>query len=265
MERCSAFICSVKRKRPRRHGSAARVSIIIPVMNERRTLAAVLREAKKVSPHEIIVVANGSTDGSGSLAESLGARVISIAEPLGHDVGRSVGARHATGDVLLFLDGDMVIAARKLKPFIRAVQSGCDVALNRYLGPIGAKRTHPVVLAKHALNAALKRPDLAGASMTTVPHAISRRALMTIGAEALTVPPKAQVLAILSGLKVRAVHLVGVGKLNKARNRPKSSEGMDVLGSLIVGDHLEAMRVLIQTAGERGGHTDLTRNRDAAR
>ncbi|MFB0844171.1 glycosyltransferase family 2 protein [Paenibacillus oleatilyticus] len=243
------------------------LSVIIPVINERKKLPSILREVRKIGAGklEIIVVANGSTDGSKQIAESMGARVVSFEEPLGHDVGRSIGAGLANGEILLFLDGDMVIPARDLRRFVHAVHRGVDVALNRYLGPIRTRSAHPVVLAKHALNAALGRTDLQGTSMTTIPHAISRRALAAIGAEALAVPPKAQAMAVQKGLVVRQVHFVPVGRLNPLRKRRWTTHGTDTVGQLIIGDHLEAIRWLIATAGERGGHTDLMRNRDMVR
>ncbi|WP_028547597.1 glycosyltransferase family 2 protein [Paenibacillus sp. UNC451MF] len=242
--------------------SSSRVSVIIPVMNEKRTLRSVLREARKLKPLEIIVVANGSTDGSKEIAQASGARVISYEHPLGHDVGRSVGAQHASGDILLFIDGDIVIPAVQLFPFIHAVHRGVDVALNRYSGPVHTHKVHPVVLAKHALNSMLGRGDLRGSSMTAIPHALSRKALNAIGAENLSVPPKAQTIAMVKQLRVQAIHHVNVSALNPIRRR---SKGIDPLRDLIVGDHLEAIHWLTQATNERAHHSDLTRNRSLVR
>ncbi|MFH5182129.1 glycosyltransferase family 2 protein [Paenibacillus sp. TAB 01] len=240
----------------------SKVSVILPVMNERKTLAAVLREVKKLKPLEIIVVANGSTDGSAAIASKCGAKVLTFDQPLGHDVGRSIGARHAAGEILLFLDGDMVIPAAQLRPYLRAVERGVDVALNRYNGKLSRSTVHPVVLAKHALNTVLGRPDLKGASLTTIPHAMSRQAAQTIGFEQLAVPPKAQAIAIQHRLKVKAVHLIQVGKLNPVRRREK---GADPLGNLIVGDHLEAINWYAKATNDRGLRSDLSRNRHIVR
>jgi len=240
------------------------VSVIIPVMNERRTLAAVIREARRVHPStEVIVVANGSTDGSPRIAEREGARVYAYPEPLGHDVGRSIGAKKARGSVLLFIDGDMVIRARELRPFVDAVEKGgADVTLNDYDGPTGTVQVHGVVLAKFALNAMLRRLDLGGASMTAVPHAVSRRALETIGAESLAVPPLAHAKAISMGLDVRTVHYVPVGALNPPR---RSRERTRSIEPLIVGDHLEALNWVISRRGYRGGNEDMQRKREIVR
>jgi glycosyltransferase involved in cell wall biosynthesis len=240
-----------------------KVSVIIPVWNERRTIASVIREAYRVHPEtEVVVVANGSTDGSGHIAAGLGARVVTVQHPLGHDVGRAVGAIHARGEVLLFIDGDIIIRAGELRPFVHAVIQGVDVALNQYAGPVDKVDVHGVVLAKHALNAMLQRPDLNGTSLTAIPHAISRRAMETIGASALQVPPMAQTIAVRAGLVVRPVHHVSVGKRNPLRRMRHRS---DPLEQLIIGDHLEAIAWLLQKDGDRGGFEDASRRREMVR
>lgn len=210
----------------------------------------------------MIVVANGSTDGTARVAEALGAKVLQFPEPLGHDVGRSIGAKEAKGRIILFTDGDIVIPAKDMMPLVKAVENGVDIALNSYLGPTDKMSVHGVVLAKHALNIALSRPELKGASMTTVPHALSRRAIAEIGWEQLAVPPKAQAIGICKGLDVRAVHYIEVGRTNpKRRRRP----GHDPLEGLIVGDHLEALDWYIRATDERGSKPDLTRAREIVR
>jgi len=239
------------------------VSIIIPAMNERARLPSVLREAGKVHPcSETIVVVNGSTDGTAEIATAIGARVIHFAKPLGHDVGRRVGAEAAKGQVLLFMDADMVIPAAELRPFVKAVLSGVDLALNGYSGSVGRQTAHSVVVAKHALNTWLSRPDLQGASMTAVPHALSRQALVTIGSELLEIPPLAHATAVVKGLNIQIANIVDVGRKNPARRR---TGGQDLLTSLVIGDHLDAIHWLIRERGQRGGYSDLNRLRGKVR
>lgn len=240
-----------------------RVSVIIPAMNEAGTIAAVIGEARKVSSRcEVIVVANGSTDGTPEIASSCGARVLSCPEPLGHDVGRSVGAAAAQGEILVFMDGDFVIPASRLRRFTAAVRGGIDVALNDYSGPVRRRRPHPVVLSKHALNLLLGRPDLKGASMTAVPHAISRKALGILGSDLLSSPPMAQARAILDGLRVEAVHPVPVGRLNAVRPR---SGGTDPLQRIVVDDHFKAAALVLEQRGARAGFPDSGRRRELVR
>ncbi|MFC5468856.1 glycosyltransferase family 2 protein [Cohnella suwonensis] len=235
------------------------VSVIVPVMNERKTLRRVLEEASRVHPKtEVIVVVNGSTDGSLEIARKSGAKVLVYESPLGHDVGRSIGAREAQGNILLFIDADMVIPAAILRAFVNSISQGADVALNDYSGPVKKFTVHGVVLAKHALNQLLGRPDLEGSSITAVPHALSRKALDIIGTSALSVPPLAHTMAIFAGLNVRRVIHVNVGQLNPMR---QERERKHSLAPLIMGDHLEAIQWWLRKTDSRGGYEDEDRQR----
>ncbi|WIV18563.1 glycosyltransferase [Paenibacillus polygoni] len=238
------------------------VSVIIPAMNEESTIAEAVLEGRRIHPSsEVIVVANGSTDETALRAETAGAQVLHYQDPLGHDVGRRVGAEAAKGRVLLFVDGDMVIPAHQLRPFVQAVLSGVDIALNDYKGPVQRTPVHPVIEAKYALNILLGRSDLGGASLTAVPHAISRKAYETMGLNALSCPPLAQAIGIAKGLNVQAVHPIPVGQLNPSRRKG----GADLLTEVILRDHQEAVHWLTKNDGPRAGYTDLYRNRQLVR
>lgn len=241
-----------------------KVSVVIPVMNERRTLASVIQQVRRIhAKTEVIVVVNGSTDGSLKLAKEMGARVIVIDFPLGHDVGRSIGAAQAKGEIILFTDGDIVIPTSRLVPFIRTLEEGkADIALNKYIGPVKKRKVCQVVLAKHALNALLASYNLKGASLTTIPHAMNRKALESIGVENLAVPPKAQAIATCKGLTIHPVQYVEVGK-----NNPRRRKGftVDPIEKLIVGDHLEAIHALIEHTSLRGFYPNSGRLREMVR
>jgi glycosyltransferase involved in cell wall biosynthesis len=92
-------------KMPVRRGSRP-LSVILTVHNEGdevlRTVESV--RANTRSDHEIIVVDDGSTDGSCSGLEALGVRVIRHAERVGVAYSRDEGSRAAEGDVFAYLD-----------------------------------------------------------------------------------------------------------------------------------------------------------------
>ncbi|MGH3014502.1 MAG: glycosyltransferase family 2 protein [Gaiellaceae bacterium] len=86
------------------------LSVVIPAYNAERTVGTVLEALQAQEPHpdEIIVVDDGSADGTAGVAERLGAQVIR-AEGGGYAGGaRNRGWDVATGDVVVFLDADSV-------------------------------------------------------------------------------------------------------------------------------------------------------------
>lgn len=87
-------------ERPAAMGSLA---VIVPTLNAEATLGATL-DALTGSATEIIVADGGSTDGTVSLAEARGARV--IAAPRGRGQQLAAGAGAAAADLLLFLHAD---------------------------------------------------------------------------------------------------------------------------------------------------------------
>ncbi len=86
-----------------------RFSVIIPAFNSVATLARAIESARAqtLSAHEIIVVDDGSTDSTASVAESFGDTVRLLRQSnCGVAAARNAGARAATGEWLAFLDAD---------------------------------------------------------------------------------------------------------------------------------------------------------------
>lgn len=228
-----------------------KASAVITACNEEETIGKVIDELERLPLHEIIVVLNGCTDDSFSkVASRKNIILANFPDRLGHDVGRSVGAALATGDSILFVDGDMEVPAEELGAFLYERERGADVVLNdisRYLP--NYERQDEVTRCKLYLNQSLGRPDLRSNSMTAVPHALSRKAIETIGSDVLSVPPKAQALAILEGLTVSAPCSADVISRNRLR-AGNSGAGNSVL-LLILGDHLEALNEAIRRKGAK--------------
>jgi glycosyltransferase involved in cell wall biosynthesis len=84
------------------------ISIIIPVFNEAENLEKVISKiyALNISGVQIIVVDDGSTDGSADVAMSAGADVIRHPYNIGNGAAVKSGIRAAAGKLLVFMDGD---------------------------------------------------------------------------------------------------------------------------------------------------------------
>jgi rSAM/selenodomain-associated transferase 2 len=85
---------------------AARLSIVIPVLNEADALAEALAKLQPLRAHgaQVIVVDGGSRDGTTAAARPLADMVLTSSR--GRAAQMNLGARRATGDVLLFLHAD---------------------------------------------------------------------------------------------------------------------------------------------------------------
>ena len=81
------------------------ISVIIPVLNEEDSIAAVLNHIPEELRAEILVVDNGCTDRTVSIAQSLGARIV-VAQERGYGAACYAGTLAAGGDILVYLDGD---------------------------------------------------------------------------------------------------------------------------------------------------------------
>ncbi|MBD1839047.1 TIGR04283 family arsenosugar biosynthesis glycosyltransferase [Coleofasciculus sp. FACHB-64] len=103
---------------------AARISIIIPVLNEAaNTIRSTLASVQNVKNVEVIVVDGGSQNETVVLVQSWGVKVLSSAA--GRACQMNAGATAATGDILLFLHADtsLPLGFEKLVPLTLA-QSG---------------------------------------------------------------------------------------------------------------------------------------------
>ena len=87
------------------------LSVVVPVFNGGRDFGRCLRRLRdsRGPEYELIVVDDGSTDGSADLAASFGARVLRHDAPQGPASARNTGAKAASGDVVFFLDADVAV------------------------------------------------------------------------------------------------------------------------------------------------------------
>ena len=108
-----------------------RISIIIPVYNNMRDLpeclSAVKASAKNLDT-EIIVVDDASTDETPSVAASMGVHVLRLGRNSGPAAARNFAAQRATGEILFFVDADVVLAPGSLHRAIRVLDTRPDFA-----------------------------------------------------------------------------------------------------------------------------------------
>lgn len=126
----------------RRHWTATlELSVVMPCLNEARTVSVCVREAQKSLADlgvtgEVIVADNGSTDGSPEIAAALGARVIHVAAK-GYGSALMEGIAAARGEYVVMGDSDESYDFGQLGPFLEGLRNGEDLVLgNRFHGGI---------------------------------------------------------------------------------------------------------------------------------
>ena len=81
------------------------ISVIIPVLNEEESIAAVLSDIPPELDTEILVVDNGCTDQTIPIVRSMGARIVAATKQ-GYGAACYAGTLAANGKILVYLDGD---------------------------------------------------------------------------------------------------------------------------------------------------------------
>lgn len=83
------------------------ISIILPCLNEGSSLASILPELQRRHPTaEIIVVNDGSSDNTEQVVDDYGLTCITHPYSMGNGTAIKSGARHAQGDIAVFMDAD---------------------------------------------------------------------------------------------------------------------------------------------------------------
>lgn len=102
------------------------ISVIVPVLNEEKTIAATLAALAPLQPYETIVVDGGSHDKTRGIAAEFGVEIISA--PRGRARQMNRGAAEANGEVYLFLHADTRLPATAFADITSALSDP------RYLG-----------------------------------------------------------------------------------------------------------------------------------
>lgn len=117
------------------------ISIVIPCLNEEKTLAICIERAKKAFhalkvEGEVVVADNGSTDNSKNIARQLGARVVEVPQK-GYGSALIEGFKAANGKYLIMGDADDSYNLEEIGPYIEKLNEGFDFVIgNRFKGVI---------------------------------------------------------------------------------------------------------------------------------
>ncbi len=124
------------------------VSVVIPCLNEAETIAECVRLAWLAMSAsdiegEVIVVDNGSDDGSGALAASAGARVV-LERERGYGSAYLAGFAAARGRFIVMVDADMTYDFNEIPRFLHELEAGADLVIGNRM-----KNIHPGAMPWH--------------------------------------------------------------------------------------------------------------------
>ncbi len=106
-----------------------RITVVIPVLNEEKTIATTLAALMTSTPDEVIVVGGGSKDRTRAIIEQTSALLLS--SPRGRARQMNRGAKEANGDVILFLHADTLLPPSAVED-IRAALSDPECTGGRF-------------------------------------------------------------------------------------------------------------------------------------
>jgi glycosyltransferase involved in cell wall biosynthesis len=126
----------------------SRFSFIIPFHRDLVSLERCLRALDPVPDGgEVIIAADGAIDDCREIAATHGARVIAVDGPRGPAVARNAAAAAATGDVLVFVDADVMVSRSGLARMMRLFETGSENAA--VFGAYDEEPDHPAFMSQY--------------------------------------------------------------------------------------------------------------------
>lgn len=113
------------------------LSVVVPLLNEARTIDLLAARLTSVleglgNPFEVIVVDDGSTDGTLGALKDLNRKdarfkAISLSRNFGKEIAVAAGLEHATGEAAVIMDGDLQHPPETIRKFVELWDQGYDI------------------------------------------------------------------------------------------------------------------------------------------
>ena len=106
------------------------VSVIVPAYNAAESFAECLEAlfSSSRAPNEVIVYDDASTDATTEIAKSYSVKLLSTGiGPVGPATGRNRGAAAANGDILVFVDADVVVHPNAIDILVTTLKDDADL------------------------------------------------------------------------------------------------------------------------------------------
>ena len=129
----------------------ALLSFVVPVLDEEGCVDEFVRRAREAAQkagvrYEILFVDDGSSDATpekilAQRAADEGVKTVRLSRPFGHQAALVAGLRHASGDAVVTLDGDLQHPPETVPDLVAAWREGADVVNTGRQPPPGARRS----------------------------------------------------------------------------------------------------------------------------
>ena len=107
-----------------------KVSVVLPAKNESGAIGETIKTIYLLKMvDEVLVINDGSTDATEQVAEAAGAKVISHPYSKGNGAAIKTGARHATGDIIIFMDADGQHDPQDIPHLLEKIEQGYDLVI----------------------------------------------------------------------------------------------------------------------------------------
>jgi glycosyltransferase involved in cell wall biosynthesis len=230
-----------------------RVSVVIPARDEAGALPAVLegvRRALEGVPHEVVVVDDGSADGTGDAARRAGARVLRHPIPMGNGAAVKAGIRAARGEVVALMDADGQHDPADLPRLLAALEDGWAMAVGaRTSGQAGLHRAlaNRVYAALASYVSGTRIPDLT--SGFRVVRRDAARKFVYMLPNTFSYPSTLTLALLRTGRPVRFVPVAARARIGKSKVRVLRDGSRFLWIILRVATSFSPMRVFLPASG----------------
>lgn len=108
-------------------------SILIPAYNEEKRIQSTISALLQQNYNNIIVINDGSTDGTKRIAENLSVKVIDTPGNLGKGKALEYGIKYAKEDIIVFLDADVGDTSVEIRKLIEPIEKDiADVTIAKF-------------------------------------------------------------------------------------------------------------------------------------
>jgi glycosyltransferase involved in cell wall biosynthesis len=207
-------LASTSTSRPDRRLTAVRRLAIVPALNEAGSIEAVIREIRAQDPEfEVLVVDDGSTDGTSAVATAAGAHVVTLPFNVGIGGAVQTGYQYALEhgfDIAIQVDGDGQHDPSEIASVLQPVLDGrADLAVGTRFAKGGGYRGTPVRRVGIRIFAAIVSLMVGQRVSDTTSgfRAVNRKALRLFAAEYPHDYPEVESIVLLSRHGLRMVEV----------------------------------------------------------